>query len=109
MISANNIDRLAIAIALNPQLQASFLVNRLDAIEAHNQSYARRYGEKPIVLNDAEQQLVTSVKADSLHQFYDGLAQILDDIQSRPVYLPSQADRDFYSEFFTGNTIVTAA
>ncbi len=94
MISQSTIDRLTVAIAMDGQLRGDFMVNRLAAIEAYNRGYARRFGETPILLNEDERRLVTSVPAGSIQQFYEAMATVLEQVEAavfyQPQYLPGQ-------------------
>ncbi len=86
MISQSTIDQLTVAIAIDRQLRGEFMVNRLEAIEAYNRGYARRFGETPIVLNDEERRLVTSVTASSIQQFYEAMAEVLEQVETATFY-----------------------
>ncbi len=86
MISQSTIDQLTVAIAIDRQLRGEFMVNRLEAIEVYNRGYARRFGETPIVLNDEERRLVTSVTASSIQQFYEAMAEVLEQVETATFY-----------------------
>ncbi|MDB5079870.1 MAG: hypothetical protein JWP00_1794 [Chloroflexi bacterium] len=88
MISQSTIDQLTVAIALDGQLRGEFMINRLEAIEAYNRGYARRFGESPILLNDEERRLVTSVPAGTIQQFYEAMAAVLEQIEETAFYQP---------------------
>ncbi|HEX2910612.1 MAG TPA: hypothetical protein VH186_07370 [Chloroflexia bacterium] len=78
MIREVHIDRLAGALSANNRFRDAFLVNRLSAIEDYNRHYARRFGEKPIELNEEERQLVLTLRADSIQEVYETLALALE-------------------------------
>jgi len=86
MISLSTIDQLTVAIAIDRQLRGDFMVNRLEAIEAYNRGYARRFGESPILLNDEERRLVASVPASSIQQFYEAMATVLEQVETAEFY-----------------------
>lgn len=86
MISQSTIDRLTVAIAMDGQLRGEFMVNRLAAIEAYNRGYARRFGESPILLNEEERHLVTSVPAGSIQQFYEAMAVVMEQVEAAVFY-----------------------
>jgi len=86
MISQSRIDQLTVAIAIDRQLRGEFMKNRLEAIEAYNRGYARRFGESPILLNDDERRLVTSVAAGSVQQFYEAMAVVVEQIETAAFY-----------------------
>lgn len=86
MISQSTLDQLTVAIAVDRQLRGEFMVNRLEAIEAYNRGYARRYGERPILLNEDERHLVTSVPASSIQQFYEAMATVVEQIETAVFY-----------------------
>jgi hypothetical protein len=73
LISTTHIDRLAGALLLDGVLRSTFLADRSGAIENFNNSYALRFGEKPIELTDDEMSLVLSIPATSIEQFYEML------------------------------------
>ena len=82
MISLSTIDQLTVAIATDGQLRGEFMANRLEAIEAYNRGYARRFGERAIVLNDEERHLIATVPAGSIQQFYEAMAAVLEQIEA---------------------------
>lgn len=86
MISQSTIDQLTVAIAIDRKLRGEFMVNRLEAIETYNCGYARRFGESPIMLNDEERRLVTSVPASSIQQFYEAMAAVLEQVGTAEFY-----------------------
>lgn len=86
MISQSTIDQLTVAIAIDRKLRGEFMVNRLEAIETYNCGYARRFGESPIMLNDEERRLVTSVPASSIQQFYEAMAAVLEQVETAEFY-----------------------
>jgi len=94
MISQSTIDQLTVAIAIDRQLRGEFMKNRMEAIEAYNRGYARRFGESPILLNDEERRLVTSVPASSIQQFYEAMAVVVEQIETatfnREQYIPGE-------------------
>ncbi len=83
MINPNNIDGLSMALALNTRMQETFFINRLGAIEEYNKLFAPRYGQKQIVLNDEEKQLIVSLPCTTLDEVYELLAGALDQAPSR--------------------------
>src|SRR5438874_12595623 len=86
MISQSRIDQLTVAIAVDRQLRGEFMKNRIEAIEAYNRGYARRFGESPILLNDEERRLVSSVPASSIQQFYEAMAVVVEHIETAAFY-----------------------
>ena len=82
MISLSTIDQLTVAIATDGQLRGEFMANRLAAIDTYNRGYARRFGERPITLNDEERHLVTTVPAASIQQFYEAMVTVLEQIEA---------------------------
>jgi hypothetical protein len=82
MISLSTIDQLTVAIATDGQLRGEFMANRLGAIESYNRGYARRFGERPIMLNDDERHLISNVPASSIQQFYEAMAVVLEQIEA---------------------------
>lgn len=82
MISLSTIDQLTVAIATDGQLRGEFMANRLGAIESYNRGYARRFGERPITLNEDERHLIATVPASSIQQFYEAMAAVLDQIEA---------------------------
>lgn len=78
MISETHINRLAGALSLDSQLRAAFLFSPLAAIEEYNMGNARRFGQKPIELNDEERALVSSLEADSIEKVYELLDTALE-------------------------------
>jgi hypothetical protein len=86
MISTSTIDQLTVAIAIDRQLRGDFLKNRLEAIDGYNRGYARRFGESPIMLNEEERRLVTSVPASSIQQFYEAMAVVVERLEAMPFY-----------------------
>ena len=47
---------------------------------------ARRFGESPILLNDDERHLVTSVPASNIQQFYEAMAVVVERLEAAPFY-----------------------
>lgn len=86
MISTSTIDQLTVAIAIDRQLRGEFLTNRLEAIEGYNRGYARRFGESPILLNEEERRLVATVPANSIQQFYEAMAVVVERLESASFY-----------------------
>ena len=83
MISEMHINRLAGALALDSQFRSSFLANPLNSIEEYNAGFARRFGERPIELNDEERQLVVSLSVNSIEQVYE-LLDLAVETQAKP-------------------------
>lgn len=73
MISRSRLDRLTGALMLDKAFRESFLTDRLGAIQNYNLSYALRFRERPIELNDDEQQLILSLSATSVPDFVEQL------------------------------------
>ncbi len=78
MISETHINRLAGALSLDSQLRTTFLLSPLAAIEEYNLGNARRFGQKPIELNDEERSLVSSLETDSIEKVYELLDNALE-------------------------------
>jgi hypothetical protein len=87
LILENHINRLAGALALDSQMRKTFLANPLAAIEEYNTGFARRFGEKPIELNEEERDLVVSIKAVSIQEVYELLNNALEIYQPQLVTL----------------------
>jgi hypothetical protein len=88
MIRTQNIDNLTMSLLSNTVLRDSFVANpasRLEALANHNKIASRKYGMNPVELNEAERQLITSLSVTTIQQFYEGLAEALDQ-QARQVH-----------------------
>jgi hypothetical protein len=79
MISRSRMDKLTGALMLDRVFRESFLSDRISAIRNYNVSYAQRFKERPIDLNDEELALVLSLPADSIESFVAALEQAISD------------------------------
>lgn len=79
MISRSRMDKLTGALMLDRIFRDSFLLDRVSAIRNYNVSYAQRFKERPIDLNDEELNLVLSLPADSIESFVAALEQAISD------------------------------
>lgn len=79
MISRNRMDRLTGALMLDRVFRDSFLQNRAEAIRNYNSSFANRFRERPIDLNDEELALVLSLPDDSIESFVTALEEAISD------------------------------
>ncbi len=77
MLSIQQLDKLAGAVVLDRNLGRTFIQNRLEAIDTYNCNFAARYGEKPIVLTEEEKELITSVLANDLPDFFAQMLSII--------------------------------
>jgi hypothetical protein len=77
MLSIQQLDRLAGAVVLDRNLGRTFIQNRLEAIDTYNSNFAARYGEKPINLSDEEKEIITSVLANDLPDFFAQMLSII--------------------------------
>lgn len=95
MISRSRMDKLTGALMLDRVFRESFLSDRVSAIQNYNVSYAQRFKERPIDLNDDELALVLSLPADSIESFVTALEQAISD--KGLSLLPSRHVRQRYS------------
>jgi len=86
VFSIQQLDKLAGAIILDRKLERDFLQNRLSALDMYNRNYALRYGEQPIYLSDEDKELILSVSAGSVPEFF----AILLDLVGRKAASPAK-------------------
>lgn len=79
MISRSRMDKLTGALMLDRVFRESFLSDRVSAIRNYNVSYAQRFKERPIDLNDEELALVLSLPADTIESFVTALEEAISD------------------------------